>query len=255
MKVFVLSLASDVKKRAVFERHFSCTKLSFSFFDGVDGQELCRKPSASDKLLYMPLEESCLTPGEIGCALGHFAIYREIVDKNIPFALVMEDDAYIAQSDVTDFLNFLDAYGDGVPKNSVILLTSNVQYSPLARTNLAGVYGCYKSGNGTYGYLIDNEAARKLMTVVLPIRYEADFWKGLQYSAGIRIMVCKKSYVRNGDLLYTKSYIAHDRNKMKELRSDKQAPLFKEECKTLKYKWRNPIVKLVSFLGVMRFSS
>lgn len=57
MKVFVLSLASDVKKRAVFERHFSCTKLSFSFFDGVDGQELCRKPSASDKLLYMPLEE------------------------------------------------------------------------------------------------------------------------------------------------------------------------------------------------------
>lgn len=36
---------------------------------------------------------------------------------------------------------------------------------------------------------------------------------------------------------------------MKELRSDKQAALFKEECKTLKYKWRNPIVKLVSFLG------
>ena len=87
MKVFVLSLASDVKKRAVFEKHFSCTKLSFSFFDGVDGQELCRKPSASDKLLYMPLEESCLTPGEIGCALGHFAIYREIVDKNMPILL------------------------------------------------------------------------------------------------------------------------------------------------------------------------
>ena len=252
MKTFVLSLARDGKKRALFRERFYRTTLPFVFFDGVDGKALCSESSFSNQLLYQSLEESCLTPGEVGCALGHYAIYREIVAKDIPYALVMEDDAYVDESDISDFLAFLDAYAADPSKNSVVLLTADVQYCHIVRSKLSGVYGGYKSGNGTFGYLIDNEAARRLMKVILPVRYEADFWKGFQYSAGISIMVSQKGYVRNGDLSYENSCIADDRNKLKAARSIKQAVLFKEECKTLKYKWRNPLIKLASCLGTIK---
>src|SRR5689334_15482310 len=67
----------------------------YAFVPGVDGRAL---PDAEVAKVY-DLEKTksdfgrALTRGELGCALGHVAAYREIVARALPVALVFEDDA------------------------------------------------------------------------------------------------------------------------------------------------------------------
>ena len=47
-------------------------------------------------LLYLTLmdknKSGSYVPGAIGCALSHLKIYKHVVDNNIPYALILEDD-------------------------------------------------------------------------------------------------------------------------------------------------------------------
>ena len=39
-------------------------------------------------------EKSRLAPGEIGCFLSHLHIWKKIINDNLPYALIFEDDTY-----------------------------------------------------------------------------------------------------------------------------------------------------------------
>lgn len=49
-----------------------------------------------------------LSPGEVGCFLSHLACAQIIVDRDLPFALVLEDDVALAPGTGADLVALLD---------------------------------------------------------------------------------------------------------------------------------------------------
>ena len=63
---------------------------------GFDGQNP-ENENANELQTFHALSNG-LMPGEKGCFISHVRIYQDMIDKNIPFAVVMEDDAIFCEN-------------------------------------------------------------------------------------------------------------------------------------------------------------
>ncbi|XP_029469098.1 inactive glycosyltransferase 25 family member 3 [Rhinatrema bivittatum] len=96
-EVFLINLMrrSDRRQRmlhALYEQEISCEVI-----DAVDGSAMNSsdiKKLGVDLLpgYYDPFSGRTLTKGEVGCFLSHFTVWKEVVERQLDTALVMEDD-------------------------------------------------------------------------------------------------------------------------------------------------------------------
>lgn len=105
--IFVINLKRSVERRRIIAARLIDLNLPHSFFEAVDGTSL----SVEDKASYAGTRRRLffghdLTPGEIGCLLSHRGIYRHMIANSIQAALVLEDDAILAD-DLPDVLRAL----------------------------------------------------------------------------------------------------------------------------------------------------
>ncbi len=98
--VFVISLISDVKRRAKIKRQLDKLQIPFEFFDAVDAREGLDHLDATQVDLDPSLH---LSLPEYGCSLSHASLYQKMVDESIDYALIMEDDAIVLPN-ITRFL-------------------------------------------------------------------------------------------------------------------------------------------------------
>ena len=104
--IFVISLARAKDRRAAMIRRLDAANVRYEMTDGIDGREINRADYADRLEQYHRSEGSCfrlnhnrtrfagrLSPGEIGCYLSHYNLWRRIADEQIPAAVVLEDDA------------------------------------------------------------------------------------------------------------------------------------------------------------------
>ena len=84
-KTFVLSLARATERREFMLRQMEGVKMDCEIFEAIDGKTLAPEDYA------VPLNDEfwrkkrgwALTPGEIGCFLSHYALWKKIVaEKN-----------------------------------------------------------------------------------------------------------------------------------------------------------------------------
>ncbi|NNG44515.1 glycosyltransferase family 25 protein [Pseudoalteromonas sp. NEC-BIFX-2020_002] len=102
-----------------------------------------------------------LTPGEIGCYVSHMRLWQKMVDENILTCVVLEDDLLIEEHlksiiKVTEELKDWDliklSNNRAIPFIDTLSLTHNL------------VLGNYlKVPNGTLGYILSLEGAKKLL--------------------------------------------------------------------------------------------
>lgn len=153
--------------------------IEFEFLDAFygadyynDEQYFVREPS-------IKYEKRLMSPGEIGCALSHQAIYRKMLDENIPYALIFEDDAVISP----DILKVLPELEKHIKPNQLITLAKcDLTY----RKNKIHLYGDffiskpymikYGSMAQTPGYIITKEAAKTILSINFPVYIPADSW-------------------------------------------------------------------------------
>jgi glycosyl transferase family 25 len=88
MRIFVINLPQGRERRENILRECARFDLEPEITPTVDGRAL--SPDHLRELIYRP-EVNPLTPGEIGCALSHRAIYEKMRDENILFAFILED--------------------------------------------------------------------------------------------------------------------------------------------------------------------
>lgn len=75
--------------------------LDYQIFWGVDGNQLNLDDLKKDGLYEPSLSKKTfpsgreMTKGEIGCALSHIEVYKDIIDRNFQNALILEDDLKI----------------------------------------------------------------------------------------------------------------------------------------------------------------
>lgn len=130
-----------------------------------------------------------LTKGAIGCALSHLNIYKEMVMKETPVALILEDDMVLPEN-----LNeHLEALAPILQTDEVVMLYyqshKTLNISTHESVNYKGEHHlCYPVNIHqpitTGAYMITLAAAKRLVNGILPIRVSADSW-GYFYEHGL----------------------------------------------------------------------
>jgi glycosyl transferase family 25 len=162
LPIIVINLDRSPDRMARFSSDCAAAGLAFQRFRGVDGLAIPDhlKPYFCDAggRIVAPLSS-----GEIGCFASHLGVWRLVVERGIPAALICEDDALLSSDladTVSELLSALPADWDIVrlcraPKraaHTLALMSTGrrlVQYS--------------KIPSGSAGYLVSKAGAAKLL--------------------------------------------------------------------------------------------
>jgi glycosyl transferase family 25 len=173
--VFILSLGDAVDRRAPLINALTINGVSFEIWDAVDGRN--GLPSTYDEMIDRPAASLNMKremgDAEFACALSHHLIYREIVDRDLDMAVILEDDAIVdrpffefmklVQNLKCDLL-LLDHMRARVRRMGKLVVGKNVT-----------AYRCATVPWLTTGYLITRNGAQKLADQSLPIAAHADW--------------------------------------------------------------------------------
>jgi glycosyl transferase family 25 len=150
----------------------------YSIVDGVDGRRLDATQLAEtyDDAAALRQRGLGLTPGEIGCAASHLAVYRHIANHHIPVAVVLEDDALLGHK----FLNVLDRLLGIVDpaRAEAILLSYVVRYSAWGARRVDKTHSLYRpyEAYGAHAYLITLAGAQSMLSAFERVRTVGDDW-------------------------------------------------------------------------------
>eukprot|EP00697_Spironema_sp_BW2_P006707 gnl/Spiro4/20814_TR10132_c0_g1_i1.p4 gnl/Spiro4/20814_TR10132_c0_g1~~gnl/Spiro4/20814_TR10132_c0_g1_i1.p4 ORF type:complete len:269 (+),score=-11.67 gnl/Spiro4/20814_TR10132_c0_g1_i1:3187-3993(+) len=180
--VFVISLKSSTERRKRLDEHFKKMGLPFEFMDAVYGKDL----NDIDIATYCDMQAvknapNWLTRSAIGCALSHLNIYKEVIRRNLPYAVIFEDDVIINK----DFKQQVEALLPKLKKNEVVSFFYQ-SWEPLKLVGNSTMefykdYKLYEVADvmqpiSAAAYLITQDACKTLSNAIIPIRYTADAW-------------------------------------------------------------------------------
>ncbi len=179
MRTFVISLKDATERRKLMAQQLEKLGIEFEFLDAFWGADYYDDEKFFSKQLSKHYEKRLLSPGEVGCALSHLAIYKKIIEENIPYALIFEDDAVISP----DILKVLPEIEKNIKQNQMITLTKCTFSYKKGRIHLYDDYYISKPYMIKYGsiaqapgYIITKEAAEKIYSFNFPVCVPADNW-------------------------------------------------------------------------------
>jgi len=186
MRFFENIFVINLKKRKERWRK-TMQRLSLCGFDpgtvrrveAVDGKELFRNdPSRLKSVLadraYAEIQHRTrsyheqLTLGAVGCALSHISVWREVVKKQIPEALVFEDDIVPSRN----FKVLLSERWPEIPRDrDLVFLGCWHRKSPAAvNKHVVRPVKIFR----THAYVISRQGAAILMNEVFPLKVQLD---------------------------------------------------------------------------------
>jgi GR25 family glycosyltransferase involved in LPS biosynthesis len=168
LPIFVISLARATERRTRISNHLRAIGAQFEIVEAVDGRAL----PASDIAAVMGAGVD-FHPGVVGCYLSHTNVYRTILGRNLPAALILEDDVVLAPSVPKVTLSDLPIHSFdyfyldcGHPQKTVIY------YNNKDRIHISGLGVGYRLNSGPnlmHGYIITNASARRRLESAFPI--------------------------------------------------------------------------------------
>lgn len=224
MKTFVINLEREPIKRKYIIQECQKLKLNFELYNAIDGYKLTENYIKENVFDY---PECNLTKGEIGCALSHINVYKKIIEEDLPYALILEDDA-ILNIELPKFLSCFEKQ----KKEGITLLTADFYYCENKKFNIDNfeVFKVLKAVRAT-GYIITNNTAKKLVKFLLPIRYEADMFKVFKLCANINLYAVIPHLIETNDKKMELSAIQNDRKPLIVERTIYRKKVFKEDKK------------------------
>ncbi len=151
-----------------------CKKIGITpcFFDAVMGKDLSQK-----ELTRLVFHNNFLTPGEIGCALSHLGVYREFLSTNQNHVFVFEDDAIFSHLLTSDVIKELEEFIDSQDNPSLLVLQKSIyRKSLVAKKQNIEIYDAHNLFC-THGYVLNRSAAKNIIEIQTPIRFEIDAFK------------------------------------------------------------------------------
>lgn len=215
MKVFIINLEKDTHRRKNIQKEIEESELcNVEFINAVDGYAMTDEQLMNSVFNY---PECQLTKGEVGCALSHLKIYRKIVDEKIPLTLILEDDALLSPG-INDTLNEIKNLDDCSAPNIYLLnkAKSYIKNKKIESKNF-NFYSIYEASYA-YGYVVNYQAAQKLIENMSPIRFEVDMWGIFRILNVANIYCMPNPVIYNGDTACLTSSIEEDRQKNNRLR-------------------------------------
>ncbi len=124
MKTFVINLNKDTERMSFMQKQLEFLEISFDRFSAIHGKEYGFGDEYDEAKAVIKNGKS-LSLGELGCALSHRQIYEKIINENIDYALVFEDDIEI--QDILP-INFKEIIKIEIEKNENKKLSQKWEY-------------------------------------------------------------------------------------------------------------------------------
>jgi glycosyl transferase family 25 len=203
MQIFFINLPEDVYRRRAVEDQLRNLGLHFEVLPAVKGKLLSSEDRRKnyDELRFARNEGRPALPGELGCALSHIEAYRLVVERKLPFALILEDDAWL-NPNLPELLKAIEVQYPQSEKNVFLLTWINA----VGSRKLGTLWSSYhvvevKSAFCTHGYVVSNAAAEALLKALHPVRHLADCWNWLRRHRVVRVLAVVPTCI-TADLSY-----------------------------------------------------
>jgi hypothetical protein len=197
---FVINLPHSVERRRHMEAQVA--NLDHEFVDAVDGRFLSTEG-----------RPKWLRPTILGCTLSHRAVYQRVIDEDLPYALVLEDDM-VLPPDIHELAQAVARELDG--REAALLYYRALRTCPMARQpaiplpgerrllypidphtlTAAGAYvisraGCERMATSdhhqpdNWGQFMEDGLLERVRCVVpRPVAYRTDFKSTVDYGTG-----------------------------------------------------------------------
>lgn len=195
IKIYIVSLITSVTRRTkVASKLTDLGITNYEFFDAIKAD-----PSTN---------HSELNLGEIGCALSHMNIYEKIINDDLPYLFILEDDINI-NNQLTRIIENTEAFLTKNKGVDVVMLgysTDAVNYNNSIRLSFRKrkKWDNYSIGKpvqrfyGTYSYFITNQGARKIVNLQNELRYPSDIYLNYLITKNIQLFCIEKPIVYPG---------------------------------------------------------
>lgn len=165
MNTFVINLKrSRDRKEYMMSQCKDFSFLDIQYIEAVDGKAMSEKERHEkfDYTQFFKKYSVAVRPGEIGCTLSHQKCYKKIMDENIPYVLILEDDVVLPKNHFEEILSLIEEQiKSNIPQ--VILLSGWYWYTKtnkcFGKYKFVDVYNAWQ----THSYIINKAAARLLV--------------------------------------------------------------------------------------------
>lgn len=139
-----------------------------------------------------------LTPGMIGCYLSHYVIFKQIVEDNLPYAVIFEDDANIHPRIYSKKIQSIVEPDGTYPSDWDMILLGHWCKSCVPVT---AEYSDVKYFWGLHGYMVSQQGAQKLINLrENEISMQIDHYMSyLSQQGQLKILSVHPSYVVPGN--------------------------------------------------------
>ena len=189
-EIYLINMPKNIDRLKNFEQSYANSDMSFkkfNVFPAIIGKELniidYVSPKAYTQLLISEktgtrMHHYDLTRGAVGCYLSHLSIYKKIIENNLNYGIILEDDAIIANDFYKRLLHGLNV----VPKDWDIFLLGVI----CLKCDIGKEYINIERFWGTHGYIINNQSAKKLIEYLdKPLSKQIDADMSLLIKKGI----------------------------------------------------------------------
>ncbi len=181
-KVFVISLPHSIERKAHILKQMKLFEISFEFIEAVYGKDI--NLDSDPRINYEEVKKfpNWLTPNMIGCGLSHIKAYEKVIEDNLDFAIIFEDDVVLG----SDFRKIMDNISQIIEDNCAILLYYQSWDTITLELNsgkaLWGEYNVYEVDgrfriNSTGAYIITNAACKTMLEKTMPLYNAPDSWQ------------------------------------------------------------------------------
>jgi glycosyl transferase family 25 len=164
--VFLINLQRDRERLQIMTARLQEIGLDFKRIEGVVGADLnldtCQHYDGMRRRKFFGRD---LKHGEMGCLLSHRKIYQLMLDKKIPYALVLEDDVQFS----TEFPEILRKICTLPRRWDMVRFLGSKKITRLGRRRIQPLWGEYflarirGTHGGTHAYLLTLNAAKLLL--------------------------------------------------------------------------------------------
>ncbi|PMG52452.1 glycosyltransferase family 25 protein [Shewanella sp. 10N.286.52.B9] len=200
-KVFVINLDKSTERMAFMQQQLEQLNIEFERVPAVYGKALTQTEIAAvfDEPSNLAKYDKVLNVGEIGCYLSHVNCWNMILEQQLDFALILEDDS-ILNPDLLSLIksiSHLSAQWDYIK-----LCHGSKQKAVIDTLELDDGFSlstCLKLPSSTRGQFVSIAGANKLLATAMPIARPVDIDIQYWFQKDLRCFVVRPFPVQEAD--------------------------------------------------------
>jgi glycosyl transferase family 25 len=197
-KAFILHLERAISRTANVKSLRARLPIESEIVAAVDGARLGRQEldQAYARRRFRPRYPFVLTAAEIGVFLSHRAAWRRIVDENLDFAFVFEDDAQIDPAEFAALFEFATA--ERAAWDYVLLPAEPLRKgAAVARRGALALLRPNAPPLRAIGQIVSRASAERLLDRTLPFDRPVDTFLQMTWVTGQPVLVASPSPTRD----------------------------------------------------------